>query len=95
MLFIAHYIVEQIQCILACPTLGYPNAPIIWTPKVAVLLEYLVISMHSIRVNTCFNTITMMKYDEIHHLYALLLQEYISMYSCLINNYKYHMLFTS
>ena len=43
----------NIQSILAYPNLSYPNTSIIRTPNVTVLLEYFVISVHSIRVNDC------------------------------------------
>ena len=43
----------SLQWILAYPNLGYPNTSIIRTPNATVLLEYFVISMHSIKVNDC------------------------------------------
>jgi len=36
----------QLQCILAYPNLSYLNTSIIWTPKLTVLLEHFVISVH-------------------------------------------------
>jgi len=52
----------DMQCILAYPNVSYLNTSIIQTPKVTVLLEYFIISVHSIRVNVCFMTIALDQY---------------------------------